>query len=447
MAHNHSVAARVFLLALSALFLSNVAARADWRGFYEQETLRYWAEQMPPGIEENLREVIWPKLTAAERKALTGVRLAFPLEDASHPMNFYARQDDKTVVMPISSLRFFGDLALANAWLNRNNYTLDTVTDYLGMLKYQWPGKLKGKAHRPLDALKIQANAREDAQTQNTFQRAFGTSVVFVLAHELGHLFHRHGAYSEVGLEAARRNEEQADEFALEIMRRIGEAPLGMPLFFSVLAHLELYPGDAGYAEPMARTHPVTAGRIQAIAEALETNTADYARTSTNVAITRLKLKDVALQLRTIALVLGDAGAQNLMRQKGLTATESTLAPRPIGERISAESAESVGRRGPFEGAYVGEWLNTKGTSFEGDLILKRRGANVTGTFAFGGGNVTFEGVADGDQLHFNWNWGKDYFGKGVLQAAESGDELSGTWGYTKGESGAGTWKLRRKSR
>ena len=448
MAKSNSAATRCVLLALSALFLSNAAVRADWRGFYEQETLRYWAEQMPPGIEENLREVIWPKLTPEERKALAGVRLAFPLEDASHPMNFYARPDDKPVLMPISSLRFFGDLALANAWLNRNDYTLDTITDYLGMLKYQWPGKLKGKPHRPLDALKIPATAREEAGVHNIFQRAFGTGVVYVLAHELGHLFHRHGAYADISLEAARHNEEQADEFALEIMRRIGDAPLGMPLFFSILAQLEPYTGDTGYAEPIERTHPVTAGRIRAIADALEANTADYARTSTDIAITRLKLKDIALRLRTIALVLADTGAQDLMRQKGLTATESTLGPRRIGERISAASApRSTGGHEPFDGAYVGEWFNTKGTSFEGDLILKRRAANVTGTFSFGAGNVTFDGVVDGEQLHFNWKWGKDYFGKGVLQAAENGNVLSGIWGYTKAESGAGTWKLRRSSR
>ena len=77
---------------------------------------------------------------------------------------------------------------------------------------------------------------------------------------------------------------------------------------------------------------------------------------------------------------------------------------------------------------------------------MKRHGENVTGTFSFGAGSVMLKGVVDGERLYYNWKWGTQYFGKGVLQAANpTGEELSGTWGYTKADDGAGTWKLRRK--
>ena len=259
---NSAISASYFLFC-GAFMLCSIAHAADWSGFYDKKTLTYWGEQMPPGINENLREVVWPKLTQEEKEKLAGVVVSFPPEDSQHPMNFYAQADGerKTVVMPISSLRFYGDLAMAYAWLNTNNYSLDSVTDYLAMLKYQWPGKLMTKPYRPMEVLGTPANAREDPQMMSVFQQAFGTCVVFIMAHELGHLYYQHPAYESVGVEVARANEEQADQFALEIMRRIGDAPLGMPLFFTIMAHLESYSGDPNHLANRARsTHPVTAG-------------------------------------------------------------------------------------------------------------------------------------------------------------------------------------------
>ena len=444
---NRAISAFYFLFLTSC----GVADAGDWSGFYEKKTLTYWGEQMPPGINENLHEVVWPKLTQEEKEALVGVVLSFPAEDSQHPMNFYAQANGqrKTIVMPVSSLRFYGDLAMAYAWLNTNKYSLDPVTDYLAMLKYQWPAKLTTKPYRPLEVLGIPANAREDSHVYNVFQRAFGTCVVFVMAHELGHLYYRHPSYDTVSAEAARANEDQADQFALEIMRRIGEAPLGMPLFFTILAHLESYSGDAGYLENRARsTHPVTASRIRAIARALEKSSEDYSRTSANPARKSLDIRNVATQLDVIALNLEDKGVQELLRQKGLSAQPELLGPRRPGEPSSTAAGASTDSQGLFSGAYQGDWMNAKGTSFPGELILKRQGENVAGTYSFGVGTVTLKGVISGERLYYNWKWGTDYFGKGVLQAATTGgEELSGTWGYTKTDEGAGTWKLHRKGR
>jgi hypothetical protein len=438
-----------YLLFCVALMSCGAAQAADWSGFYDKKTLTYWGEQMPPGINENLREVVWPKLTQEEKEKLAGVVLSFPPEDSQHPMNFYAPAGGqrKTVVMPISSLRLYGDLAMAYAWLNTNKYNLDPVTDYLAMLKYQWPAKLTTKPYRPMEVLGIPANAREDSHVYDVFQRAFGTCVVFVMAHELGHLYYRHPSYDAVGVEVARANEEQADQFALEIMRRIGEAPLGMPLFFTILAHLEPYSGDAGYLENRARSrHPVTASRIRAIARALEKSSEDYSRTSANPAKKSLDIKNVAKELDVIAVSLEDNGVQELLRQKGLSAQPELLRQRRPGENSSTAPGESTGSHVLFSGAYQGDWIDAKGTSFSGELILKRQGENVTGTFSFGAGSVTLKGVIDGERLYYNWKWGTEYFGKGVLQAATpTGEELSGTWGYTKADTGAGTWRLQRK--
>jgi hypothetical protein len=450
MEKKNRIISATYLLFCVGLMSCGAAQAADWSGFYDKKTLTYWGEQMPPGINENLREVVWPKLTQEEKKKLAGVVLSFPPEDSQHPMNFYAPTDGerKIVVMPISSLRFYGDLAMAYAWLNTNNYSLDSVTDYLAMLKYQWPRGLMTKPYRPMEVLGIPASAREDPQVMSVFQRAFGTCVIFIMAHELGHLYYQHRPYESVGVEVARSNEEQADQFALEIMRRIGDAPLGMPLFFTILAHLESYSGDPNHLEDRARsTHPVTAGRIRAIARALERNSEDYSRTGANPVKKSLEIRNVATQLDVIASNLEDKGVQELLRQKGLSAQPNLLGPRRPGEHASTAPGESTGSHVLFNGTYQGDWLNEKGTSFPGELILKRQGENVTGTYSFGVGSVTLKGVIDGERLYYNWKWGTDYFGKGVLHAATPpGEELSGTWGYTKADKGAGTWKLRRKA-
>jgi hypothetical protein len=436
------------LLLLGVLVFSSGVAHAErWRGFYEQETLAYWSKEMPPGIKENLREVVWPKLTAQERQALAGVALSFPRENAQHAMNFYAQWNAtrREVVLPISSLRFYGDLALAYAWLNKNNYSVDPVTDYLAMLKYQWPTQLAGKRHRPSDVLGIPADARDDPQVQRTFQRTFGSGIIFVLAHELGHIYHRHPNTADIPLEASRANEQEADAFALEIMRRLGEAPLGAPIFFTILAHLESYSGDTEHRDANQRTHPVTASRIKAIARALEKSADDFSKTSTNASATRLQLRRVALEFDTIALALSDSGVQELMRQKGLSARPELLGPRRVDEPVAAASA-ARGDSLPFNGAYTGEWINTKGTDLPGTLILTRRGNDVSGTYSFGVGNLALTGVIADGKLYYNWKWGTDYFGKGVLEQVSERDELTGTWGYTKADAGAGTWKLRRSA-
>lgn len=426
-------------LAIAALV--PVTHAADWRGFYEESVLRHWQKEMPPGIRENFEEVIWPKLTPKEKAAAGAVELKFPLELQDSLLNFYALWGGgkSSITLPISSLRFYGDIALAYAWLNRNGRSLDPVTEYLGMVKYQWPDKLKGTACRPLEALGIPASARDDESVQRVFQRAFGQAVVFILGHELGHLVSKHPRYDTITPEQAQKNEAEADAFALEIMRRIGEPPLGMVLYFTVRAHLESPEiRDGKVVNYSGSTHPLTSDRLRAIAAGIVENAAAFSRTSTDAAKTTAALKSVADKLKEIANGLDDAGVQALLRQKGQTATPGTLRPQ------GRDAAVHTGAK-PFDGPYAGEWIDAKGTSLPVEVTFIRNGDSLTGTYSFGAGKATIKsGIVQGNQLHYNWTWGVDYFGKGVL-TLESDGQLAGTWGYTKAEHGGGTWKLRRK--
>ncbi len=374
---------------------------------------------------------MWPKLTSEEKQVLAGTVLTFPIEDATHPMNFYAIEEggQKKIALPISSLHFFADLALAYVWLNHNGYSTDLVTDYLAMVKYQWPnGDLRGVPHDPLEVFGIPEGARDDPSIEGDYQRILGTAVVFVLAHEMGHLYHHDLRYAH-----SVQQEEAADQFALEIMRRMGEIPVGMIPFFTALSHLEPY---AGERSQKPATHPVTAGRLHKIASTLQQQTEDFSRTGTPVST----IRTITLAVDKIADTLNDSGVQSLFRQKGLTVTPESLNPRKD-RGVSSQSKPNQA----FAGVYTGEWTDAKGTAIDVEMNLKQNGEEVIGQYLFGSGSASLSGIAKDDKLYYKWKWGTEYFGKGVLDNDSNGKGLSGTWGYTNSETGGGTWKLHRK--
>ena len=100
---------------------------------------------------------------------LAGVRIEFPREDPSLPLNFYSQSASKRVVAPVSSLRFLRDIVAAYAWLSNEGYDLQPVTDYLCMIKYQWPERMQGGPHAPLEALGVPADALEDQAVMARF--------------------------------------------------------------------------------------------------------------------------------------------------------------------------------------------------------------------------------------------------------------------------------------
>jgi hypothetical protein len=351
------------LLCLVTLLLAPIEASAAepiWAGFYDQQTLITWRDQIRPGIEENFREVIWPALTPEEKRPLGRVTLEFPLQYAFHPMNFYSDGSQGKIGLPVSSLRFLRDIILAYSWLNATGHSIDPITNYLAILKYQWPDGLAGRRYRPDDVLGIPDDASTNPRVAREFQQLFGTAVVFLIGHELGHLYNRHAV--NVTADESRRQEAEADRFAMELMRRIGATPVGMVQVFSIFSHLGPYSSDPRViATKMAATHPLGSERLHALASAIEANVADFARTGTSTAT----LGYQAQQLREFARLFEDPGVQELLRQKGLTTNPDQLSPRKPGVSV-ARAPVAPGQTGSaFSGNYRGQWLNTRGTDFE----------------------------------------------------------------------------------
>ena len=148
--------------------------------------------------------------------------------------------------------------------------------------------------------------------------------------------------------------------------------------------------------------------------------------------------------MRTIAQNFDDVGVQELIRQKGLSARPDTVGPRKPGANVASASPPAGLANLPFSGRYRGKWIDTKGTDLDVEMGLTRQGDAVRGSYNFGVGDVTIEGTVSNNTLFYSWKWGTEYFGKGVLKPDASGRELVGTWRYTRADSGAGTWRLRR---
>src|SRR3546814_965232 len=91
----------------------------------------------------------------------------------------------------------------------------------------------------------------------------------------MGHVLHAHPGYGPMVHRAdARRNEAEADRFALEVMRRLPAQPTGMFLFFQVMAYAGPNRGDfdsdVAWRGSLDRaTPPVTPDRLRAIADHL----------------------------------------------------------------------------------------------------------------------------------------------------------------------------------
>lgn len=266
------------MLTSNASLATDARVSGYWSGFYDQRTLAQAAENFRLGILDNWQHVILPALTAEERRRLEHVRFVIDIENPDSALNFFAISGE--VHIPASSVRMLDDLVASWMWLNQRGYSTDTVNEYLAILKYQWEsGALRSEHYRPMDALGVPAGVRDDPAIADEYARVISNALFFIICHELGHVLYEHQGIVAKDAAAATRSiaqEQQADAFALELMRRIGEMPVGVPMFFMFATTLEPAPADPGYGIPY--THPQSSERIRAVATALRTQSRGFAR-------------------------------------------------------------------------------------------------------------------------------------------------------------------------
>lgn len=401
---------------------------AGWRGspaaelshIYPPATLQAHRARYERTTNKILDELIWPALFMNEKAAFGNRKpvLELPLyadgDSRDNPLAFYSRYtsrpgyENDLVVAPIFSLKFLDDLSTAYAWLQANNYTVETVSEYTAILFYGKPPAAGFPP--PLEALRIPPNALERKDIDETALGHFVTARAFTVLHEMGHIMFRHGK-AQTSVESIRQ-EQQADAFAAAVMKRIGLPPLGMLVYFIADAH---WTGIGANT-----THPMSGARANALASAVDDPV-------------------LAAKLRQLGAWMDDPELRQGLVATGVAGHLAALGPRRFGELARTGGRSQASGTQAFDGVYRGEinqFLETG--AIPAEFTLERRGDSVTGRIAIGVGFFTIKsGRVAGNRLYFDWEFGRSY-GQGVLDAVGNG-RLTGTWGYREARSGAGT--------
>ncbi len=403
------------------LLLAGSAARAqcppayDWSGFYPPAILDRVARLTAPDLQSNFEQYMLPRLTDQQRRALAGVSLDFSRREyPEHPLNFYAARGGK-IVLPLSSVRLVTDLTLALAWLNRHRLPEKKVFDYAAMLAYRGPAP-DGVRALPLAALGIPDNATDEPNVGDLFQKLLGDTMIFIMAHEMGHLFHNH--QPNVGVAQSRLQESEADSFAVELMGRMGMPPVGISYYFTVVTPFEC---------PTRSTHPLTGERVKRLAATLRDNAALFARDKPSPQHERELIEAIGRELEGLARLLDDPDIRESTRLIGQSSKVADFSGASASSTVPGVPTPGTVHQA-FDGSYVGQWADAT-AALDFRMTLRRQGQIVRGNYEFGMGAAELEGTVEGDQLDFAWRWGKDYFGRGKLKSLANG-QLQGTWGY-----------------
>jgi len=415
----------------------------DYGSMYDDRLLQAKQGDYREVILWNLNSVFLPKLTLDERRRLQGLDVQFPLRGPERrPFEYFATAPAR-VVLPVMAIRFLADLSVAYAWLQSQGYTLETATDYVSMLKYQPPSRFGGRYPDPRVALQIPPNATDDPRVEQLSGRILNESLSFVLLHELGHIVFQHPGYGpNVPRERARENEDQADRFALEVLRRTSQPVEGLLYWFVSAAYFVPnradFDSDAAYqAHLRSDTHPLTSERIRRLSEYLRTYAADYGRLQKNPARAAEIVRGTADAIEQKVLpVLADPDHQRFMAMRGQRVSLETLAPRRPSEAMAAPAPGAASQS--FDGVFDGRMSDSTGT-LPARTVLRRQGDRVSGVYSHGVGQGEISGIVEGDTLLFVWQSGSSR-GRGRMRTSPGGVEFDGTWGYGDASSGGGVW-------
>ena len=425
----------------------------DYSTIYSTEVLRYWQARYPANISWNFDDLMLPRLYPGEKYNVFGVRLDFPLtppaEMAGSPFSFFADVQNKVIYIPVSSIKFIDDMSIASAWLEQNGYSLETIFDYISILKYSFSRFPNSNRPEPLKSLHIPENALDDKLVDDLSQKILKSIIVWILGHELGHIVFQHPPYRSVSFTDSQKFEKEADAFATDMFRRIGTIPAGMILLFSMFTSFFSHRGD--FASELdwkeylkTSTHPVSNERMKIIAGELA-HTAD---TFTGAEPDKLKaakiVEYVGIEAGKIADIVDSEKMQEFLKLRAMAVDIHSIFPRKIGEGAITEDGYSDNDfiDAPFSGVYKGERTRKVGSGkvehFDTTIIFYRNGSKVSGRFSFGLGMGSLNGLVEGHKLVYNWKWGNEQ-GEGFMETTDNSG-FTGKWKYENGIEGGGTW-------
>ena len=235
------------------------------------------------------------------RPAAAKVTVKF-VDRGPHPLAFWAIPATATVYVPMESVRFIDDLAIVYAWFEKHGCGAEQIQTYLwALLREQRP------LPAPLTAFGIDRSAAlADSYVNDVSGKVLKSSILFIMAHEVGHIVLRHRG----GLEgaASRQQEIEADSFALDHFAAIGATPAGIAIYFLAVRWHDPLAAAASYG-----THPVSPQRIDSIAERMAANPDAFSFAEPYRQLGRAQAFSMANDLRTIARLSSDDGMLTIL--------------------------------------------------------------------------------------------------------------------------------------
>ena len=314
----------------------NAVAGGRFADLYDDSELRYWQSRYEPNLRYNFDSLVMAALTPAERARVGAVRLNVPRRHLDDPLAFRADGPPPVITMSVGSIRFLDDIAIAMTWLNENRYSIESIAYYASVLKHRPPEELAGGRYpAPMAALGIPENALSNRRVDDASQKLLKTAIVYILAHEVGHVLRGH--VTDTTIEQRQRQEVEADRFALDLFRRIGVPPLGTLTLFFLTTYLGSHPGDFESREEwMAHlrttaTHPLSSSRLRAVAAELRRRPSEFVHAEPRPDAALRGLGMVPMQLDSIAALLDDPQLGIHLRAVGMQIPMSELRPRRPG--------------------------------------------------------------------------------------------------------------------
>ena len=332
--------AAVGLLACSpAPAPAQTAGSSPFADLYDDRTLDYWHRRYHPNLRYNFDTLIIGSLSPDERAGVRGLVFDVPVRHEGDPLTWFARPGSQPLItVSTASVRFLDDIAIAFAWLETNGYSVESISYYASVLKYRPLGQLPSGTHpAPLDALGIPSDALSDGTVDEDSQKLLKSAVVFLLAHELGHVVHGHRL--DVPAADRQRQEMEADRFAVTTFRRIGTAPIGaVPLFFLSTylgKHRADFDSDAAWTAHLrtSATHPLSSARLRALASEFRHRPQEFVHAEPRPEAALRGLGVLPARLDSIAALLDDP---LLVRHARIVGTQIPL--RELGPRRPGRS-------------------------------------------------------------------------------------------------------------
>lgn len=251
-------------------------------GVYESKNLvkeRQRLEQRSRQMYETLKQF----LSQDQRQSFANTTISYPTISADATfLNFFANSYNNEIILPIHSLLLLEDICTAYAWFHFHGYKYETINEYASIIFYQDKSVFSDGNFEPLKALGIPANALSNNAVNEMSLRYRNSSYTFIIAHEMAHIYYAHKGNANALPEKSRADESDADKFAIELLLKDNEIPLGALLFFQMTAFIASpnkfdYSSDAAWKVAIAdATHPVSAERVVNLSKIIKVNASLY---------------------------------------------------------------------------------------------------------------------------------------------------------------------------